>query len=283
MHSCIYEGVVRHRRYTEADHQFQQSLFMMYLDLSELDEIFRRRWLWSTTRRAIAEFRRSDHFGDPQEPLDETVRNLVEARLGFRPKGPVRVLTNLRYYGYVFNPVSLYYCYSLNGLSVEAVVAEVSNTPWNERHLYVIAACDGSDNGEKTKPEAARVIRARHSKEFHVSPFMPMDMDYCWRLSSPGSQLAVGLQNIQRGDVAFRASLSMRRREISPVNLAKVLARYPVMTAQIFGNIYWQAFRLWLKQVTYFPHPGKVSESAGESGKGSIWAGKTVHNWKRSS
>ena len=173
MHSCIYEGTVLHRRFLQRDHCFQNRLFLMYLDLDELPGVFKGRWMWSTTRFAVARFRREDHFGDADRPLQDCVRDLVEQREEFRPAGPIRLLTSLRYFGYVINPVCFYYCYATDGQTLEAVVAEVTNTPWGETHCYVIDA-RSSDRADWEK----RVVRAEHEKEFHVSPFMPMDMDY---------------------------------------------------------------------------------------------------------
>ena len=138
MHSCLYEGTVRHRRLTPVAHRFRHSLFMMYLDLDELPGLFRGRWLWSNERFNVATFRRSDHFGDPAISLDETVRTLVESRTGRRPTGPIRLLTHLRYFGYCFNPLSVFFCFGPDGESLDTVVAEVSNTPWGERHCYVL-------------------------------------------------------------------------------------------------------------------------------------------------
>ena len=138
MHSCLYEGTVRHRRLTPVAHQFRHSLFMMYLDLDELPTLFRNRWFWSNERFNVATFRRSDHFGDPAVSLEETVRALVESRTGRRPTGPIRLLTHLRYFGYCFNPLSVYFCFANDGQSLDTVVAEVSNTPWGERHCYVL-------------------------------------------------------------------------------------------------------------------------------------------------
>ena len=138
MHSCLYEGTVRHRRLTPVAHQFRHALFMMYLDLDELPTLFRSRWLWSNERSNVAVFRRSDHFGDPTISLDETVRTLVESHTGRRPTGPIRLLTHLRYFGYCFNPLSVFFCFGPDGQSLDAVVAEVSNTPWGERHCYVL-------------------------------------------------------------------------------------------------------------------------------------------------
>jgi DUF1365 family protein len=143
MNSCIYEGRVRHTRTTPVGHTFDYRLFMMYLDLDELPTLFQKRWLWSVSRPALARFHRDDHIGDPAESLSESVRKLVEAETGKRPEGPIRLLTNLAYFGYCFNPVSFYYCFSEDGETVETIVAEVNNTPWGERDTYV-QVCDDS-------------------------------------------------------------------------------------------------------------------------------------------
>lgn len=245
LESCLYTGTVRHRRFSP-EHEFQYRLFLMYLDLSELDTLFRGRWLWSAHRPALARFRRDDHLGDARRPLDDCVRDLVSAQTGRRPGGPIRLLTQLRYLGYVINPVSFYYCFAADGLSIEAVVAEVTNTPWGERHCYVIPW---------NRSHADRTT-ARQDKVFHVSPFLPMDMRYHWRLSAPGERLSVEIENHRRGTCDFTASLALERRPISSLSLAAVLLRHPFMTGRIAAAIYWQALQLWWKGTTFYPHPG---------------------------
>lgn len=244
MTSALYVGRVRHRRFAPVPHAFSYAICQVYLDLAELDTVFRGRWLWSTRRPAVAWFRRADHLGDPTAPLDTAVRDLVQASGAARPSGPIRLLTHLRYFGYVMNPVSFYYCFDRGGTRVETIVAEVTNTPWGERHCYVLPCADDS---------AARTVAFR--KAFHVSPFMPMAVDYRWRLTDPGDRLTVHMANLEEGRKIFDATLSLERRPMTGGQLARALVMYPVMTWQVISAIYWQAFRLWLKRAPYHLHP----------------------------
>lgn len=251
MESCLYVGRVRHRRFRPVAHAFDFPLFMVYLDLAELDEVFRGRWLWSVRRAALARFRREDHLGDPRVPLAQAVRELVAERTGRWPQGPVRLLTHLRYAGFGFNPVSFFYCYDAAD-RLEAIVAEVSNTPWNERHCYVLPA-DRS---------GARRQRFASAKDFHVSPFMGMDLDYAWTFHAPGERLAVRIENRERdGGALFDAVLALRRREITGASLALALVRFPLLTLQVLAAIYWQAFRLHRKGAPTFAHPAHGLEN----------------------
>ena len=138
LHSAIFRGRLQHRRHAPHAHRFDYPLFMMYLDLDELPRLFTRRWFWSVGRRNLAEFRRSDYLGDPDRDLADCVRDCVSAKLGWRPDGPIRLLTHLRYFGHCFNPVSFYYCFAEDGETLRAIVAEITNTPWQERHQYVL-------------------------------------------------------------------------------------------------------------------------------------------------
>lgn len=257
MHSCLYEGRVAHRRKTPG-HEFRYRLFLLLLDLDELDEVFRGRWLWSTRHRAIAEFRRGDHLGESEVSLKESVGRLLEERLGFRPEGAVRLLTHLRYWGFVMNPVSFFYCFDSQG-NLQALVAEVNNTPWGERHSYVL---DLRDQG-------GGVFSSRNRKEFHVSPFLGMEMEYDWKVTAPGEEIEVSIENYSGEEKVFAAELSLQRREIDGWSLARVLTWYPWMTLKVLGGIYWEAFRLWWKGCRYYPHPAAISDvgkaSAGET------------------
>lgn len=248
MHSAIFKGQVRHRRMDPVAHEFRYRLFMMYLDLDELDTVFDRRWFWSTKRAAPARFRREDHLGAPGMPLDLCVRDLVERDSGHRPAGPIRLLTHLQYFGYCFNPVSFYYCFDEADRRVEAIVAEVNNTPWGERHCYVL------------RDESQRVgahQRFTPVKQMHVSPFMPMDVDYDWRFRAPDERLTVHMENARGGRKVFDATLDLERREISATSLAGALVGHPFMTGKVMGAIHWQALKLWLKGSPVHDHPDK--------------------------
>ena len=258
LQSAVYEGVVRHRRTAPRQHELSMPLFMMYLDLAELEVVFKRRWLWSTRHANVAWMRRADYLGDASISLDEAVRQRVEQELGWRPAGPIRVLTHLRYFGYAFNPVTFYYCFDDAGSQVQAVVAEITNTPWKERHAYVL---DARERGLNAKDPF------EFGKVFHVSPFMRMEQRYRWRFTPPGNELVVQMDNLEAphdeqekpgaGTPAklFDATLTLRRREISGPALARVLVIYPLLTVQVIAAIYFHALLLRLKGVAYVPHP----------------------------
>jgi len=253
--SCLYTGLVGHQRLTPVGNGFCYSLFFLYLDLAELEQVFAGRWLWSLERLNWATFRRCDHFRPGTEPLDGAVRDEVERQLGRRPEGPVRLLTHLRYLGYCFNPISIYYCFAQDGQTLEAFLVEIHNTPWGEEYLRAFdARTDGYDD---------QWHRYRLDKEFHVSPFMPMDMDYDWRFTPPGKKLAVSMTSLQQGREIFTASLHLQQQELTRGNLAGALLRWPFMTAKVIAAIYWQALRLKWKGVPFCPHPENLAVKKG--------------------
>jgi DUF1365 family protein len=245
MQSRIYKGWVEHRRFAPTENHFRYRMFMMYLDLAELPRLFDGTPCWSARRRALAWFKRADYLGPAEVPLDRAVRDLVEARTGARPKGPIRLLTHLRYFGYCMNPVSFYYCFDESGAALETIVAEITNTPWKERHQYVLPVVDA----------AARLKRFGFDKDFHVSPFLPMDMQYRWSFNQPEDRLFVHMQNHRNGEQLFDATLMLKHQPVSTFGLLCVLATFPLMTLKVIAAIHWQALRLWIKRTPVFDHP----------------------------
>ncbi len=251
VNSRLYEGTIRHRHRERGGGEFQHRLFMAYLDLDELPALFDGRLLWSARRPAPVWLRRSDHLGDPRVPLKDAVRDLVHERTGIRPAGPIRLLTHLRYFGHCFNPVSFYYCFDPSGQRVEAVIADVTNTPWGERHAYVMPVRESADHG------TVEVMREQLHKRLHVSPFMGMEHIYDWRLTVPSEQLLVHIESHRSdtGASVFDATLSLRGRELTPSAMRRMLLRYPLITAQMVARIYGHALRLRLRGATWFAHP----------------------------
>lgn len=253
--SALYEGRVVHRREGPRVHAFGYRVALLYLDLAELPRVFAGRWLWSIGRRNVAWLRRADYLGDPNVPLDEAVRERVAAELGRRPTGRVCVLTQLRTFGYVFNPVSFYYCFDADG-HLDAVAAEITNTPWRERHTYVLDARAAREVGRRDE-HGRRRLAWSFRKAFHVSPFFDMDQVYDWTFAEPGERLSVHMTNRERGAVVFHAGLELERRELSGATLAGALVRHPLLTWRVHLAIYWQALRLYLKRTPFFVHPRK--------------------------
>jgi DUF1365 family protein len=247
LNSAVYEGVVRHHRLGARPHAFAYRIAQVYLDLDEIDRAFAGRWLWSRDARNLAEFRRSDYLGPPDMPLAEAVRSRVAQHTGVRPEGPIRLLTHLRYAGYIFNPVSFYYCYAAGGSALSAIVAEITNTPWGERHAYVLPAA--------TARRPAGEWEWTFPKTFHVSPFVGLQRDYLWRFTTPGERLRVHMSVLREGRPELQAMLRLERRPIDGRHLARVLWRHPLMTVQVIGAIHWEALRLWLKGTPVHDHP----------------------------
>jgi DUF1365 family protein len=250
MYSRIYRGHITHRRLGDVRNDFRYALFMVYLDLNELPALFDRYWLWSARRPAPAWFRRADYLGDPAQPLADCVRARIHKELGWAPAGPIRLLTHMRYFGHNFNPVSFYYCHEQADGPVSVIVAEITNTPWQERHSYVLPIAAA---GSLSAPDSP--YRFEFDKQFHVSPFMPMALQYRWRFGEPAEQLSVYMENLRDGTRVFDASLSLRAEPINAKTLARCLLVFPFMTVRVVVQIYWQALRLLLKKAPFQPHP----------------------------
>jgi DUF1365 family protein len=239
--SAIYEGTIRHRRFAVRAHELRHRIALVYLDLEELDGLLSGRLI--AARPGLVRFRRADYLGDPRVGLGKAVRMLLERQAGSAPAGPIRLLTHLRTFGHCFNPVSFYYCFTPQE-QLDAVVAEVTSTPWGERHSYVL----------KRSGEDA-VLAATFAKALHVSPFMGMEQRYTMRTVAPGATLAVHIESHELGELAFDATLTLRRAPLSSRGLARITARYPAATLRVLALIYGHALALKLKGVPLHAHP----------------------------
>ena len=236
--SCLYEGSVLHRR-REPRRRFSHPLAPAYLHIEEVSVLLDGRLVKPSP--GLTRVRRRDYLGDPRTGLDGAVRELVGRETGRTPQGPVRLLAQLRSFGHCFNPVSFYYCFDDTGEQIEALVAEVTNTPWKERHAYVIPGGAG-----------------RFPKALHVSPFLAMDQTYTCRSTVPGARLSVRVENTRRGARVFEAALSLRRRERTTASMRRMTARYPLATLRVLSLIDLHAIGLRLAGVGTFPHPART-------------------------
>jgi uncharacterized protein len=241
--SCIYEGSIRHRR-AEPRTEFSHRLALAYIDLDELPSLLGGRLL--ARAPGLLRFRRRDYLGDPAVPLPTAVRDRVSELGGARPEGPIRLLTQLRSCGLCFNPISFYYCLDAAGEHIETVLAEVTNTPWGERHSYLLRSA-GAD---------MPLLRGTFAKELHVSPFMGMDHVYEARATPPGATLSVHIESLRSGTAVFDATLAMERRELTPSSARRMTVRYPVATARVLALIYGHAIGLKLAGARVHRHPG---------------------------
>ncbi len=273
LNSCIYEGVIRHRRRLPVKNCFRFSAFMFLLDLDELDDVFSGRWFWSTRRFAYATFQRADHL--KTFAVDRSLRCCVKEVLvqhGLHDElGRVCLLTQLRYCGFRMNPVSFYYCYRASDQRLIAVIAEVNNTPWDEQHVYVIPDhrpetlplenhTPTSERCTSSQSQLApqRYIKAEKlKKSFHVSPFMHNAMHYRMIYSLPGESIGVKMENFESDEKIFDVSMLMHRRSITMLRLLWMSLKYPVYSLKVFAGIYFQALKLFLKKVPVHAHPDR--------------------------
>jgi hypothetical protein len=248
MESALYVGKLRHRRFSPSAHSFSYPVYMAFLDIDRLPELMRispfasyNRWNWTA-------YRERDHFGDATKTLrarlvEDAARNRVTL-----PNGPIFLLTHLRYFGYVFNPVSFYYCYD-NGGNLSQLMAEVNST-FGESHNYWLTPAN--------ERESAAAKRYATAKQMHVSPFMGMDLDYDWIFTPPGAQLVAHMNTVLDGKAFFDATLQLEHRPWTQHALHRALAAYPLMTLRVIAGIHWQALKLWAKKVPVFTHVPKT-------------------------
>ncbi|WP_421119067.1 DUF1365 domain-containing protein [Aquihabitans daechungensis] len=248
VHSALYEGRLAHARFGTPSHAFDYRVLMAWLDLAELPGALDAHPLWSARRIAPVRFRREDFHGDPGVPLDEAVRSTVQAASGRRPSGPIRMLAHLRTWGWSFNPIAFYFVFTPDGDAVDTLVAEVTNTPWHERHAYVLPI--GATHVDQP---------IRFPKVLHVSPFMDLDLDHSLAFSPPGAEeLTIRMDDWRGEDHVFAAELDLRRLPLDRPTMSRSLRQHPLPAQRVSAGIYWEALKLRAKHAPFRRHPHKV-------------------------
>ncbi|MFT6464552.1 MAG: DUF1365 family protein [Halopseudomonas sp.] len=253
LNSALYTGVIRHRRHAPRKHHFRYRISLLWLDLSEQQRVFSLSSLWSGRWWSPMRFSERDYLKDQRtegETLSDTARRLVKEQLGKQLDGPVRVLTQVRSFGMLFNPVSFFYCHDQES-QLQAIIAEVSNTPWRERFCYVMAT-------DPTQP----LQHFELDKAFHVSPFLPQELTYRMRFNRPADTLMVHMEDWQSSTRLFDATLTLSRQPLSAALLRREAFSFPFMVGKTVLGIYWQAVRLALKRIPIFDHHSPSTRSA---------------------
>lgn len=239
MKAGLYQGDVEHKRFLPVAHSFSYGVSYYFINLQKIDEVFNSSFLFTHNSPGLVSFWDKDYLTDKQ--IKDYV--LKESK---QKVDQVYILTNPSYFGFCFNPVSFYYCYDQEDHLIY-VLSHITNTPWGEKHLQLFKIKEGVQN------------RFEFQKDFHVSPFMPMEMKYTWIFENPTEKLTVYMQNRMQGEnkLFFDSNLKLERLEMSLRNQLLTFAKFPLITFKTIAAIYYQAARLYIKNVPFYTHPSK--------------------------
>lgn len=244
--SCFYKGVVRHRRFSPKKREFAFKLFYPFLDIDTVSDTLKSLPLWSTHRWSPFRFRRKDYFDRSQTPLGESIRDLVLQENGQRSIGKIMLLANVRTWGINFNPLAIYFCYSENEpIKLECIVLEVTNTPWNDRHFYVI---DASSDTQK-------IHHSTFNKAMYVSPFIDSQMEYELTYSNPDKRFTMRLDVKQEGITLLDVDLWLERVGMNAKSGITLPLRYPLLPLQVLTGIYMHAMILFFRHIRVYRRP----------------------------
>jgi len=245
LRSGLYLGTVRHRRFAPRKNAFRYGVYQLLLDLSELPAVDRAIGFFGYNRAGLVSFHDRDHLGNTDEPVRAKLARWLRGQGRELGDSRVLLLTNPRVLGYVFNPVSYFFCLDDEG-GLRFTVAEVFNT-FGEMYCYLL---DGTEHTN------GRAVRTRVEKRFHVSPFMRIEgVRYEWIVTPPEDRLTVHIDEFEADEKYFDATLNLARRPLTTATLGRAMLRYPHLTARTIFLIHWQAARLWARRVPFFRKP----------------------------
>jgi DUF1365 family protein len=242
--SSLYQGTVTHSRFTPVKHSFTYKITLFWLKLDEIEKLNKEVSFFSSNKPAWVRFKQTDYLDNDSTPLESQVRNKMSTLSGMTLKGDVYMLGQLRTLGMYFSPVNFYFLRHKEQTEFSHMLAEVSNTPWGEKHCYLVDMAAQEDN----------------KKVFHVSPFNPIDMQYRWNVNQPNERFAMRLSCI-RGEKHFEAGLSLSRQPLTSQTLRKALLKVPSFTLMSLIGIYWQALKLFIKGAPIYDHPNKGTKT----------------------
>lgn len=243
MQNAIYSGFVIHNRLSPKRHIFKYNITMFFLDVDDVENAFAKIPVASVNKFNLISFKRKNYLpSDDAASIREQIIKIINANGYAEVPDKIYILTHVGYFGYCYNPVSFFYCYSKEEQLIY-FLAEVNNTPWNERHVY-FKKLDSSE------PE----IKFNLDKKFHVSPFLPMDMIYKWNIKPPKESASVSMKCFEHNDLLFTASFMLTKKKLSAMNCFKALLQNPLATHLLHYRIYWQALKLLIKRTPFFHH-----------------------------